>query len=57
MEGGNAGQIELSAKKVATIGSIAYDLSAVGGKAGSLLYDPEDLVIASPPNRTAAYAS
>ena len=56
-KGGNAGQIELSAKKVATIGSIAYDLSAVGGKAGSLLYDPEDLVIASPPNRTAAYAS
>ena len=46
---GNAVQIELSAKKVATIGSIAYDLSAVGGKAGSLHYDPEDLVITGAP--------
>ena len=44
---GNAGSIELSAAGTETIGLIITDLSSKGGHAGSLLYDPTDLIIGS----------
>ncbi len=44
---GNAGGIELSAAGTETIGLITTDLSSRGGRAGSLLYDPTNLIIGS----------
>lgn len=44
---GDGGFLELSAKKTVAIDAVDVDLSAKGGKAGTFLIDPEDLVINS----------
>ena len=42
---GDAGTIELSAVNTVQVGQVSYDLSATGGKAGSVLIDPALLEI------------
>jgi filamentous hemagglutinin family protein len=42
---GDGGFVELSAKKVVDIATINLDVTAAGGSAGTLLIDPEDIVI------------
>ncbi|MBX3530644.1 MAG: leukotoxin LktA family filamentous adhesin [Rhizobiaceae bacterium] len=42
---GDGGFVELSAKKVVELATVNLDVSARGGAAGTLLIDPEDIVI------------
>lgn len=44
---GDGGFLELSAKKTVVIDAVDVDLSAMAGRAGTFLIDPEDLVISS----------
>ncbi len=42
---GDGGFVELSARKVVELASINLDVGAAGGRAGTLLIDPDDIVI------------